>query len=198
MSGVVNDVGSAVGRVPRPLGGVRWVSGLLLVLTLSACSDANEELQVWMDQQRQDVKPQVSPLVPPSKFQPQPYVAESMIDPFSGQKLAVAIKQETREPSSLLAAELNRRREPLEAYPLDALHMVGSVVKAGRPHALVRADNMLYQVKVGEYLGQNYGRVIRITETEVTVREVVQDAVGDWVERPATLSLQEQAQEKGR
>lgn len=174
------------------------MSGLLLALVLSACSDANEELQVWMDQQRQDVKPQVSPLVPPSKFQPQPYVAESMIDPFSGQKLAVAIKQETREPSSLLAAELNRRREPLEAYPLDALHMVGSVVKAGRPHALVRADNMLYQVKVGEYLGQNYGRVTRITETEVTVREVVQDAVGDWVERPATLSLQEQAQEKGR
>lgn len=138
------------------------------------------------------------PLLPPRKFDPQPYMAARLVEPFSGQKLQVAIKQETRQPNSLLAAELNRRREPLEAYPLDALSMVGSVVRGGRPYALLQADSLLYQIKVGDYIGQNYGRVTRITETEITLREIVQDAIGEWVERMSSLTLQERSQEKGR
>ena len=74
--------------------------------------------------------------------------------------------------------------------------MVGSVVRGGRPHALLKADNLLYQVKVGDYLGQNYGRVTRITETEIALRELVPDTLGEIVERASTLTLQERAQEK--
>ncbi|MFM2052812.1 MAG: hypothetical protein RL456_849 [Pseudomonadota bacterium] len=167
-----------------------------VLLLLGGCSDPHEELQVWMDEQRREAKPRVSPLVPPRKFDPQPYLAGTVTDPFSVQKLQVAIKQESRQPNSLLAPEMNRRREPLEAYPLDALTMVGSVVRGGRPYALLKADNLLYQIKVGDYLGQNYGRVTRITETEIALREIVQDAIGEWIERPSTLTLQERAQEK--
>ena len=90
-----------------------------------------------------------------------------------------------------LIAELNRRKEALEAYPLDTMAMVGSLQRAGQPVALVRVDNLLYQVKPGNYLGQNYGRVMKVTETEVVLREIVQDATGDWIERTATLQLQE-------
>jgi type IV pilus assembly protein PilP len=92
-----------------------------------------------------------------------------------------------------LSAELNRRKEPLEAYPLDSMTMVGSVNKQNSPYALLRVDALLYQVKVGDYLGQNYGRITRIGETEVALREIVQDAAGEWIERPATLQLQERA-----
>lgn len=165
-------------------------------LTLTGCSDPHEELQAWMDEQRRDAKPRVSPLVPPRKFDPQPYLAGTSVDPFSLQKLQVAIKQESRQPNSLLSPEMNRRREPLEAYPLDSLSMVGSLVRSGRTYALLRADNLLYQVKVGDYMGQNYGRVTRITETEIALREIVQDAIGEWIERTSTLALQERAQEK--
>ena len=105
----------------------------------------------------------------------------------------MALKQEARQPNSLLAAELNRRKEPLEAYPLDSMSMVGSVGKQGQPFALLRVDNLLYQVKVGDYLGQNYGRITKITETEIALREIVQDAAGEWIERTATLQLQEKA-----
>jgi Tfp pilus assembly protein PilP len=80
-------------------------------------------------------------------------------------------------------AELNRRKEPLEAYPLDSMAMVGSVARGAQPFALLRVDNLLYQVKVGDYLGQNYGRMTRIAETEVSLREIVQDAAGEWIER---------------
>jgi type IV pilus assembly protein PilP len=160
---------------------------------LAGCSPEHDELRQWMEQQRREVKPNVAPLTPPKKFDPQPYTAAQAVDPFSNQKLTVALKQEARQPNSLLSAELNRRKEPLEAYPLDSMSMVGSVSRQGSQYALLRVDQLLYQVRVGDYLGQNYGRVMRINETEVTLREIVQDAAGEWIERPATLQLQERA-----
>jgi type IV pilus assembly protein PilP len=166
-------------------------AGLVVASLVAACGAEHEELQQWMEQQKREVKPSVTPLSPPRKFDPQPYSSAQAVDPFSPQKLSVALKQEARQPNSLLAAELNRRREPLEAYPLDSMSMVGSVNKQGRPYGLLRVDNLLYQVKVGDYLGQNYGRITRIGETEITLREIVQDAAGEWIERPASLQLQE-------
>ena len=71
--------------------------------------------------------------------------------------------------------------------------MVGSVAKKGQPFALLRVDNLLYQVKLGDYLGQNYGQITKITETEIVLREIVQDAAGEWIERTSTLQLQEKA-----
>ena len=173
-------------------------AALLTVTLLAACEAENQELQVWMEQQRREVRPQVQALAAPKKFDPVPYANAQQIDPFSTQKLSVAIKQETRQPNSMLAAELNRRKEPLESFPIDSMSMVGSVSKAGKPFALLKVENLLYQVKLGDYLGQNYGRITRITETEVALREIVQDAAGEWTERPVTLPLQERAQEKSR
>jgi type IV pilus assembly protein PilP len=165
-----------------------------LALGLAGCGANQEELQQWMEQQRREVHPTVTPLSPPKKFDPQPYLMSESIDPFSGQKLSAALKQEVRQPNSLLASEMNRRKEPLEAYPLDSMVMVGSVNKQGRPSALLRVENLLYQVSPGDYIGQNYGKITKITETEVALREIVQDAAGEWIERTSTLQLQE----KGR
>lgn len=173
----------------------RTRAGALLAAAalLAGCSANEDELRAWMDQQRREIKPNVTPLAAPKAFAPEPYTSATAVDPFSTQKLSVAIKQEARQPNSLLASELNRRREPLESYPLDSMTMVGSVARGGQPFALLRVDNLLYQVKVGDYLGQNYGRVTRIDETEVLLREIVQDAAGEWIERSASLQLQERA-----
>lgn len=165
----------------------------LLAITLAGCSGEQEELTQWMEQQKREVKPNVQPLSPPKKFVPQPYIALNGVEPFSAQKLTVALKQEAKQPNSLLAAEINRRKEPLEAYPLDSMAMVGSVTRGGRPYALLRVDNLLYQVKPGDYLGQNYGKITKISETDVSLREIVQDAAGEWIERMSSLQLQEKA-----
>ncbi|MCV2359485.1 pilus assembly protein PilP [Paucibacter sp. TC2R-5] len=165
---------------------------MLLGSLLAACSADMDELSQWMEQQKREAKPTIKPLVPPKKFLPQPYEAAAGVDPYSPQKLSVAIKQEAAQPNSLLSAEMNRRREPLEAYPLDSMSMVGSMMRQGQRYALLRADNLLYRVKDGEHLGLNFGRVMKISETEITLREVVQDAAGEWVERTSTLQLQEQ------
>ena len=165
----------------------------LAVLALVGCSGEQEELTQWMEQQRREVKPDVPPLSPPKKFNPQSYSSLSGVEPFSTQKLSVALKMEARQPNSMLGAELNRRKEPLEAYPLDSMTMVGSVAKQAQPFALLRVDNLLYQVKPGDYIGQNYGRITKITETQIVLREIVQDAAGEWIERASTLQLQEKA-----
>jgi len=171
---------------------------LLCGALLAGCEGENQELQDWMEQQKREVRPSVQPLAAPKKFDPVPYANAQQVDPFSTQKLSVALKQEAKQPNSLLAAEMNRRKEPLEAFPLDAMAMVGSVSKNGVPFALLRVDNLLYQVKAGDYIGQNYGRIMRIGETEVALREIVQDAAGEWTERNATLQLQEKAQVQGQ
>ena len=166
-------------------------------LVLAGCaSSGDEDLQTWMAAQRNAAHPKVVPLEEPKRFMPQPYTQRGSIDPFDPQKLARALKKESTQVSAnaaLIAPELNRRKEPLEAYPLDTMAMVGSLQRAGQPVALVRVDNLLYQVKPGNYLGQHYGRVMKVTETEVVLREIVQDATGDWIERTATLQLQEKS-----
>jgi len=161
---------------------------------LAGCGGDIDELRQWMDQQRKEVKPTVAPLLPPKKFLPQPYESAAGVDPFSPQKLSVAIKQEAAQPNSLLTAEISRRKEPLEAFPLDSMAMVGSMTRDSKRYALLRVDNLYYNVKAGDYLGQNFGRITKISETDITLREVVQDAAGEWIERTSTLQLQE----KGR
>jgi type IV pilus assembly protein PilP len=175
---------------------------LLLALVaagaLSACGSSDqEEIQKWMQEQRAQTKPNVQPIPEPKKFTPQDYTQEAAVEPFSNQKLAQALKRDSQQSSSasaaLLAPELNRRKEPLEAFPLDSMAMVGSLLKQGQPVALVKVDNLLYQVRPGNYLGQNYGRITKVGETEVVLRELVQDAAGEWVERTASLQLQEKS-----
>lgn len=183
-----------IGMPPDSPGRLRLMAATMLAaMVLVACGGEQEELTQWMDQQKREVKPSVTPLSPPTKFVPEPYTALAGVEPFSSQKLTVALKQEAKQPNSLLSAEINRRKEPLEAYPLDSMSMVGSVTKSGRPYALLKVDNLLYQVKSGDYLGQNYGKITKISETEVDLREIVQDAAGEWIERTSALQLQEKA-----
>ena len=168
---------------------------LSLLLVLSACSSSDDdELRQWMTAQRNLSKSKVDRLPEPTKFSPQAYTEEGSIEPFSSQKLAQALKRDSNQAVSnaaLIAPELARRKEPLEATPLDTVAMVGRLIRAGQPVALVRVENLLYQVRVGNYLGQNYGRITKVSETGVTLREIVQDAAGEWIERQATLQLQE-------
>ncbi len=170
---------------------------LLLAGSLAGCvSSQEDDIRLWMVQERNQTKPRVAPISAPKQFIPEPYTNASAIEPFSNQKLTQALKRDSSQAASngaLVAPELARRKEPLEAFPLDSMALVGSIVKAGLPVALVKVDNLLYQVKLGNYLGLNFGRVTKINETEVTLREIVQDAVGEWIERAATLQLQERS-----
>lgn len=172
---------------------VLWLT--MAALGLSACDSGQDDLQRWMAEQRAQVKPSVPPFRSPRSFTPQAYTEASSFEPFNILKLTQALRRDSNQPSTseLIAPELARRKEALEAFPLDSMAMVGSMNRNGQPVALVRVDKLLYKVRVGEYLGLNYGRITRINETEVALREIVQDAAGEWIERVATLQLQESA-----
>ncbi|MDQ3058097.1 MAG: pilus assembly protein PilP [Pseudomonadota bacterium] len=172
-------------------------ASLVLALSgLAGCDSSDQQdLQQWMTEQRNATRPKVTPLPAPTRFTPETYAQAVSVEPFSHQKLAQALKSESSQATAnaaLIAPELIRRKEPLEASPLDAFVMVGSLVKAGRPVALVRVDNLIYQVRTGNYLGQNYGRITAVTESSLVLREIVQDGVGEWIERTATLQLSEE------
>ncbi len=166
------------------------------VLLAGCTSSGQDELQAWMQAERNAIRPSVQPITEPTRFVPQPYDAERLVPPFSTEKLASLLRgtqSASASSSALIEPELARRRQPLEAFPLDAMTMVGSLDRGGQLVALVRIDRLLYQVRPGNYLGQNFGRVTRITESEVVLREVVQDAAGEWIERQAALQLVEDA-----
>jgi type IV pilus assembly protein PilP len=174
--------------------GFLWLG--VAAVGLSGCMGSEQEdLQRWMAEQRAQVRPTVPPITEPKKFTPQAYTEVSAFEPFNMQKLTQALRRDSNQPSTsgLIAPELARRKEALEAFPLDSMAMVGSMNRKGEPVALVTVDKLLYQVRVGNYLGLNYGRITRISETELGLREIVQDAAGEWIERVATLQLQERS-----
>jgi type IV pilus assembly protein PilP len=176
---------------------LRFVIATLLIGSLLGCGASSEEdIRQWMVEERNQTRPKVAPIPAPKQFKPEAYTNASAMEPFSNQKLTQALKRDSAQVAAngaLVAPELARRKEPMEAFPLDSMSLVGSIIKAGQPVALVKVDNLLYQVKLGSYLGLNFGRVMKITETEVALREIVQDAAGEWIERVATLQLQERS-----
>jgi type IV pilus assembly protein PilP len=168
----------------------------LALFCLAGCESSDkQELQEWMTEQRNATHSKIPVLSAPTKFTPETYDQTVSVEPFSNQKLIQAMKTDANQATAnaaLIAPELIRRKEPLEASPLDAVSMVGSLIKSGQPVALVQIDNLIYQVRVGNYLGHNYGRITSVTESNLVLREIVQDAAGEWIERTATLQLSEE------
>lgn len=178
-----------------------WCAVLGLVLTLPGCGGGNEaELRAWMDDTRKTMRPTTQPVPEPKQFTPFSYEAKALIDPFDQQKmiLAAARQAQSRSSTSSIRPDLDRRREMLEGYALDQLKMVGTLRQAGNQVALIDAAGQTFMVRRGNYLGQNFGLVTSISETEVDLKEIVQDAAGEWIERPTKLELQEAALKPGQ
>jgi type IV pilus assembly protein PilP len=167
----------------------------------AGCAPSNEtELRQWMAEVRQQVRPVTNPVAPPKEFAPFAYESGGMIDPFDPQKVvtAVARQQQVRATASTIRPDMERRREALEAFPLDQIKMVGTMRQNNVNVALLNSGGATHMVRVGNYVGQNFGLVTRISEAEVQIKEIVQDAAGEWVERPAKLELQEAARTGGK
>ncbi len=164
-----------------------WAMTLLLV----ACGgDEHQDIKQWMAEQAAGMHGRVQPIPEIKPFPIVSYDAGDMLDPFSPAKVV----PEKRGSSGGIQPNFDRPREPLEAYPLESMTMVGVVRKNKTLHALIQVDNMIHQVRVGNHLGQNFGVISSITESAVNIKELVQDPSGqtaDWVERLATLQLQE-------
>lgn len=165
---------------------------IVLLSCLAGCGDDSlQEVRQWMAETRQQTRISIPKLVEPKVFTPFIYSAKDEVDPYNPAKLSVALAKQQSNSSSRFKPDMERRRELLESYPLDALKMVGTLQKTGLSYALLQADKVILQAKVGNYIGQNFGVITKVGESEIEIREIVQDASGEWVERKAKLELQE-------
>lgn len=159
---------------------------LLSVGQVGCSLEEGDDLDRYMRDATKDVKPRVKPLPEVQPYMALQYNADgTLVDPFRARKAV--------NKSSVLQPNLNRPKEPMEAYPLESLKYVGLLSKSKLTYALLKTpDESVQQVKLGNYVGQNFGRVMQISEGEVLLMEIVQDDLnGDWVERTSSLVLQE-------
>lgn len=168
---------------------MRKIVVVLASLVLPACSGGDhDDLRGWMVDATKDIKGKIPPLPEVKPYEPVPYDAGSLIDPFRPAK----IEPERKAGGETgMRPDLNRVREPLESYPLESLKYVGVLIKNKTGYAIVQADAALFQVRAGNHMGQNFGVVTKVSEAEISLRELVQDPAGDWVERNSKLLLQE-------
>ena len=166
----------------------RLLVPIAMTAVLAACSSELDELKSFVRDSEKGLPRRIEPLPPVKPFEPFAYEGFDLPDPFKPRKLSPP----KEGAGGGLAPDLNRRKEPLEAFPLEQLKMVGTLSQDKDTYAIVRADKTLYRVKKGNYMGQNFGLITDVTESEIKLKEIVQDSAGDWAERQSVLPLLEE------
>ncbi len=159
------------------------------MLVLGGCSSEIDELKHFVRESDKGLPRRIEPLPAVKPFEPFTYEGFDLPDPFKPRKLSAP----KEGAGGGLAPDLNRRKEPLEAFPLEQLKMVGTLAQGKDTYALVRAEKTLYRVKKGNYMGQNFGLITDVNDAEIKLKEIVQDSAGDWAERQSVLPLLEEA-----
>ena len=172
----------------------RIAIAFMAALVVAGCGgESHQDLREWMREQGKGAQGKLEPLPQIQPYEPFAYNAFDLPDPFKPRKI------EPTKGNDRLAPDLARRREPLESFPLESLSMVGTLAKDKSMYALVRTpDKDIYQVRSGNFMGQNFGVITGISDTEIKLKELVQDSAGDWTERSSTLQLQQPDPRGGR
>ncbi|MEN9479764.1 MAG: hypothetical protein RLZZ298_1159 [Pseudomonadota bacterium] len=173
---------------------MKRLTALALCITLGACSSSeHESLRQWMDQNSKDLRPNIQKLPEVKPYQPVPYDTQNLLDPFKSGKIEPESKYKQAGKGSMFQPDFDAREmrnSILEKYPLESLKMIGSLNVNNRSLAVIQVDDKVKQVKVGEYIGLDFGMVTQISDSEVKLRELIQDSAGDWSERESSLLLQ--------
>ena len=173
---------------------MRKIAVAVACLSLAGCAGGeHEDMRQWMNDASKNIKGGIPPLPQVKPYEPVAYDVGNLLDPF---KLAKIGAEQKKNGGGGLQPDMNRPREPLESYSLESLKYVGVMTKAKISYAIIQVDSSLYQVRVGSYMGQNFGVITKVSETELVLKELIQDSAGDWVERESTLLLQAQETKK--
>ena len=165
----------------------------LACLALASCSgEQHSDLRQFVKDSDSMPRGRIPPLPEVKTYEPFEYAAYDLTDPFVARKPAAA--QPTSRVSNDPRLDPNRRKGPLEAFPLENLKMVGTLQQKKDFFALIKTpDNNLYRVKPGDFIGQNFGRISDINESALKLKELIQDSGNEWKEEERTLMLQDDA-----
>lgn len=162
-----------------------------IVLNLSGCSSHDEtEIREYVENTKKDKSTLVEPLPPIKRIEPYRYTSKNLRSPFDLTAPTTSALNISPELSELAAFEMSRPKEPLEGFSVDSLAMVGTITKQGQRFAIIQIpDGRLFIITIGNYLGQNFGRVEHITEEKIFLRELVPDSVLGIVEKETVVDL---------
>jgi len=159
------------------------------VLGLAGCSGGNDDLRAWIDQMKARSGGRIEPL---PQVRPAPtftYVPGDRRSPFMPDQPTQRL---SNNPNAVQGPDPNRPREFLERFSLDTLRMVGTLEQGGAWFGLVQdSEGLIHRVQVGNHMGQNYGRILSITENQIALVEIIPDGLGGYLERPAAVSLRD-------
>ena len=166
---------------------MRWVALGLAAASLSACGGANDDLRAYIDEVKARPGGRIEPLPP---LEPAPtfaYEAGARRSPFMPDEPQ---RRVGTDPNAVDGPDRNRPREFLEQFPLDTLRMVGTLADRRASFGLVQtSDGLVHRVAVGHHMGQNYGRIVAISDSEIQLVEIISDGLGGYLERPAAIGL---------
>lgn len=165
---------------------MKRLASIMIALGLTGCGDGGmNDLQTFVAESGKNMQGKIEPLPQVKAYEPFTYDAFDLPDPFKPRKLSVG-GGGGEQP------DFDRPKEPLESFALETIKMVGTISKGGVIHAVIKTStNAIFHVKIGNYIGQNFGMITQIADSEVTLREIIQDSAGDWSTRISTLNLQE-------
>ena len=164
---------------------IRCILLLVGVALLGACSSDMDELQQYIAQVKARKSSKIDPIPQIKQYEAFTYVAGNRREPFTP-SVPDSAKNDGVRP------DMNRNREPLEEFPLDALKMVGLIDYNKVQYAMIKApDGVIHRVSVGNYMGQNFGKITKISESEVSLDEIVPDGFGGFKEQPASLAAEQ-------
>lgn len=166
-----------------------YVSALLVVLLAGCGGDEFQDLRDFVNNAGADMRGKVEPPPDIKPYEPFAYDnSTSLPDPFKPRKQDARSSNRAGQNQP----DLDRPKEELEDYPLESLKMVGYLYQRNVGHAVIRSsEGKIYRVKAGNYIGLNFGQILSVSETEVKIKEMVQDSAGDWTERESSLQLVE-------
>jgi len=156
------------------------------VLLLGGCTGGMDDLETYVSEVKSRKTRQIEPIPQIKQYEAFAYVGNDRRNPF----VRSEPQKDANAPGAGIRPDLNRNPEPLEEFPLDALRMLGTIIKDSTTFALIKApDNVVHRVTRGNHMGQNYGRIVAINESSIELVEVIPDGFGGFMERPATLAL---------
>ncbi len=157
-------------------------------MLLAGCNEGDmRDLHQFVKEAHKDRKPRVEPLPRIRPYESYSYTATNLTDPFSSGNL---LKRKPMTGGSGLSPDLDRRKEPLEQYPLDSLRMVGTLSRGDASWAVIHApDGTIHRAGAGNYLGQNFGKIVTVADEKLDIKEIVQGPGGNWVERDSVIAI---------
>ncbi len=186
----MSTTGTAKHNTTRQM--LRTVVLAALALGLAGCAQDMSDLERYVAEVKARKPGDIEPYPEPKPYKRFTYVAGDRRDPFDTSALKGPEEPVSRTGASDVSPDPNRPPEFLESFPLESLKMVGTIEKGGTIYALIQTpDSTVEYVTVGNHMGQNYGRIDRITETETELTEIVPDGFGGWKKRKQKIALSE-------